>query len=155
MTAIIELSSPSNQPLAQNDLLKRLRPHWYTDTGTDRLPAQTHVGFVRAKFDHNLIGLELHVRPKTKKHKTNPPASPAPPPKPYSRANPIPQSNIFGFCVTRPVKTPQALTPQDPTHQPNIRDFASPTTRAHRHCTRHAARRTLYAVRPCTIGIYE
>jgi hypothetical protein len=49
VAAILQLSSPSIQPLTQNDPSKPLRPHCILTLEADRLAAQSHVGFVRAK----------------------------------------------------------------------------------------------------------
>ena len=126
MTTTIELSSPSNQQLAQNDLLKRLRPHCILTLEADRLPAQSHVGFVRAEFDTQSQLFGATRAPENKKIQNEPGGLPTPMPKPYNRANRIPQSNIFGFCVTRAARTPQALTSHDATDKPGSSDFASP-----------------------------
>ena len=67
--AIIELSSPSNQPHTQNDPQKPLRPHCILTLEADRLAAHSHVGFVRAKFQSVSPSLEPNMRRKQKNTK--------------------------------------------------------------------------------------
>ena len=95
----------------------------YTDTGSGPSDRPLARWLRSCKISTSLNRLEPNVRPKTKKYKTNPPAFLAPPPKPYNRANRIPQSSIFEFCVTRAVGTPQAITLQHIEHNHHLKDL--------------------------------
>jgi hypothetical protein len=56
VTAIVELSSPSNQPLTQNDSSKRLRPHCILTLEADRLAAtRTLASFVQNLNESDLV----------------------------------------------------------------------------------------------------